>query len=264
MLPMPHLKVALLGLADFERHALASALQLASSIATRTPRYTPVAVLADADLLVADADHAPSVELARATDRAGRALFVGAQPPPDAGAWLPRPLEVQRVLRQLDALALAVGDWMPAADGAPALPGEQAAPAADAHPPPRVLIVDADVAASRRLEAQLWACGLQADIAVDSGAALELLAGHGYPLVFVDVDLAEDSELGGLELCRSIQHAPELCDAAVVLLSSHASQLDRVHGALAGGDDYLAKPVADAELGRLLQRQRLMPPLPRP
>lgn len=95
-------RIALLGFSAFECEALASYLRLAS---TREPRYELVPLVPRADFVVADADHATSVELVQAIERLPETVFVGADPPEGAVAWLPRPIDPLRVLRELDALA---------------------------------------------------------------------------------------------------------------------------------------------------------------
>jgi CheY-like chemotaxis protein len=97
---MPH-RVAFLGFGDFERKALASYFRLAHN---RTPAYEQVGTLTDADFLVADADHAPSVALVEAIERLGETVFIGTQPPENARSWLARPIDALHVMRALDAL----------------------------------------------------------------------------------------------------------------------------------------------------------------
>jgi CheY-like chemotaxis protein len=96
-------RIALLGFSAFERNTLASYLRLAS---TRQPRYEQVQMLPEADFVVADADHEPSVQLVVAVERMPETVFVGAQAPAGAVAWLARPIDPMRVLRELDALAM--------------------------------------------------------------------------------------------------------------------------------------------------------------
>ncbi|MFO1266627.1 MAG: response regulator [Rubrivivax sp.] len=95
-------RIALLGFSAFECETLASCFRLAS---TREPRYELVQLMLGADFVVADADHPPSVELVLAVERLPETVFVGAEPPEGAVAWLQRPIDPLRVLRELDALA---------------------------------------------------------------------------------------------------------------------------------------------------------------
>ena len=103
-------RVALLGFNAFERNILASHLRLA---ARRSPSYELHKILAEADFVVADADHAPSVELVLVTERLADAVFVGTRAPQDLPACLPRPLDPLLVLRALDTLAVAAAAAAP-------------------------------------------------------------------------------------------------------------------------------------------------------
>jgi CheY-like chemotaxis protein len=95
-------RIALLGFSAFERNTLGSYFRLAS---TRNPRYEQVQILNEADFVVADADHAASVQLVQAVERMPETVFVGARPPDGAIAWMARPIDPMRVLRELDVMA---------------------------------------------------------------------------------------------------------------------------------------------------------------
>lgn len=100
-------RVALLGLLDHERKAITTCLRQLSG---RVPCYELALRLDDAELLIADGAHSPSVQLVVATERLARTLFVGTEPPEDAAAFMPRPVDVQRLLQGLDALLARSGD----------------------------------------------------------------------------------------------------------------------------------------------------------
>ena len=352
---MPH-RVAFLGFSESERKALVSHFQLAHH---RSPAYEQVPTLTDAEFLVADADHRPSVQLVQAIERLGETVFIGHPAPDGCSACLQRPIDALQVMRELDGLVaqalharaprddyagpnttiiqlarqrlaepappapeshpLTLRDPVPnappeappeapadAAVGAPVelppgidlvaheppLPVTRApdpetdwlptlqpttAPAAAStseaarkpkspRPPkkpraplvpatPRVLLVDDSAIALRFLEVRLGAWQLNVDRAATSQAAIALLAQHSYDIVFLDIELGRASELDGLNLCQRIKHTPALLGAVVVLISAHHSELDRVRGALAGCDAYLAKPLDMRELQRLMERQ---------
>jgi CheY-like chemotaxis protein len=93
-------RVAFLGFSEFERSALGSYFRLAN----REPHYVQVQTLTDADFLVADADHAPSMQLVAATDRMAETVFIGSQAPAGAVAWMSRPIDALHVMRELDAM----------------------------------------------------------------------------------------------------------------------------------------------------------------
>ena len=302
-------KVAFLGFTDFERSALTSYFRLALN---RQPAYEQVPTLTDAEYLVADADHAPSVQLVVATERLGETVFVGAQPPAGHRAWMMRPIDALQIMRELDQMVAAAGGAsssnfgdlgrQPAAMQPPrrtrveeagerlAAKHEQAAvmstrgdlpvlhedvelavpppprpptvlprPAAP-QPTPRALLVDDSEVALRFLETKLARWRLEIDQVATSGAALDLLEQRPFDFIFLDVELGPESELGGLELCRHIKNSAEWMQAAVILVSVHNSEMDRVRGALAGCDAYLGKPLDDVELQRLMLRQGLKVP----
>jgi len=420
---MPH-RVAFLGFSEFERKALASYFRLTHN---RSPAYEQVPTLTDADFLVADADHGPSVQLVQAIERMGETVFIGNLAPDGARAWRKRPIDALHVMRELDRLVthalgaraprddyagpqttiiqlarqrlrapaappdpngngllgdlpfsarelpaefardlapdltlqaardptpgsafesaaaaeadplilrdpqpsrvpaapyspppekglvahepalpvtrplVAEAEWLPkpppAAPAAPlppvagvvraaAITATKAATAntastattasreASRHAPmppkapvqrvplmpakPRVLLVDDSAIALRFLEVRLGGWQLAVDRAATSQAAVALLAKHSYDIVFLDIELGQASELDGLTLCQRIKHSPALLGAMVILISAHHSELDRVRGALAGCDAYLAKPLDMQELQRLMDRQGVL------
>ena len=310
-------KVAFLGFTDFERSALTSYFRLAL---TRQPGYEQVGTLTDAQYLVADADHAPSVQLVLATERLDETVFVGAQPPEGHRAWIARPIDALQVMRELDQMVAAAGGALPvpgddlrrnttvvqpprrtrveeagerlaAEHGQPQAPAQAAPraeppvlservelrlPAALAPPAPptsarapapaapqaplRALLVDDSDVALRFLESKLARWKLEIDQVATSGAAIEMIEQRPYDLVFLDVELGPESEMDGLALCRHIRNSPEGMNAAIVLVSVHSGEMDRVRGALAGCDAYLGKPLDDVELQRLMLRQGLKVP----
>ena len=81
----PPIRIAMLGFSEFERQTLGSFFRLTLD---RKYRYEAVLQLADSDYIVADADHAATVQLVAATDRLSEALFIGIHPPAGALAWM--------------------------------------------------------------------------------------------------------------------------------------------------------------------------------
>jgi CheY-like chemotaxis protein len=242
--------VAFLGFSDFERSALASYFRLALG---RTPHYEQVPDLSDADFLVADAEHEPSVQLVLATEREARTVFIGGRAPPGCPAWMPRPIDAMNVMRELDLMAAREPGWDP--------PSVPAPPAAPVRAPvlPRVLLIDDSDIALRYLGSRLARWQVEVDTATGSSRALVLLAAHHYELVFLDLELGDESPLDGLGLCQHIKRSVSSMDSTVVMVSAHHSELDRVRGTMAGCDAYLAKPLPEVELQRLLLRQGFKP-----
>lgn len=267
-------QVAFIGLSDTERATLAATLRLLPE--DRTPRYAVTPVFDDADFVIADAEHTPSVKLVLATERLRMALWVGTPPPMGSAAGVDRPLDARQALRELDALVAqgraqprpaqvrdtqaAAADW----EGANRrrLAAEPAAEKAAEKAALTALLVDDSEIALRFLETRLQRWGLVMDRALSSGRAIELLAQRHYDIVFLDVELGAGSDLDGLALCRHIKRmhghgngqgragAP----SAVFMVSAHAEESDRARGMLAGADAYLGKPLDEVDLQRLLLR----------
>lgn len=114
--------VSIVGFTAFERNALLSAFRLSAS--REACAYQECAEVAQAQLIVADADHAGILEDVAAAGRTADTVFVGSLPPSGARAWTMRPLDPQFVLRELDALALRKTE---------AVQGEEAAVLSRAH-----------------------------------------------------------------------------------------------------------------------------------
>lgn len=289
-MPAPH-AVCLLGFSDFERQALSAQFRLARQ---RTPAYELVDQPERARFLVVDADARGAVAQVASADRVAQTLFIGSHAPAAALARLPRPIDALHVLRELDCALLmnlpAVAPATPHTDsrgdgnGVPpgtTVGGPRTQPAS-LHAPSQLselanlfpdrleaahdtrndqgdgfdaLIVDDSEIALRFLEQRLAALGVRARGVRDSSAALEQLARHAYPLVFLDVELGEGSKLDGLALCQYIKRRDGVAPI-VALVSAHTSATDRVRGNLAGCDAYLGKPLVADELAGVVARLR--------
>ncbi len=281
-------RVAFLGLRALERETLDACLRLTQQ---RTPRFERVAMLDDAELLVADADDPPAVQLVLASERLASTVFVGSAAPLGAAAWVPRPIDAQHLLRELDGLVVRPGGVSvdlpldiqasaPAASSPPLAAPSAAAnsvrlgtgdrrrrppPVPPAPPPPptppapTALLVDDSEIALRFLETRLQRWGLVMDRALSSGRAIELMAQRHYDFVFLDVELGTSSDLDGLALCQHIKRTQErqTSASAVVMVSAKSQEMDRVRGSLAGCDAYLSKPLNDVDLQRLMLRHGL-------
>ena len=67
--------------------------------------YTEAASLADADYVIADADHAGTVDTVLAADRVADTVFIGSLAPDAALAWMMRPIDPLQVFREIGATA---------------------------------------------------------------------------------------------------------------------------------------------------------------
>lgn len=278
-------RVALFGFSEFERSTMASCLRLSGG-------FEIVPAGDDCDAIVVDADHGASVQLVLANEPLHRTVFVGGPAPAGAAVWLPRPIDAQRLARELDlllrgpagvAVELVADPFAPVSSPMPLMPelpparptrappARRPPPAAwlpplQPAPPPRhgaprsaptALIVDDSAIARRFLASRLRPWGLEVDAVASSGEALQRLARRHHDFAFVDVELGDDSELDGLALCRHVKRQLPRSVSQLVLVSAHGSELDQVRGMLAGCDAYVGKPLREADLARLLARQGL-------
>jgi two-component system, cell cycle response regulator len=261
--PLPVQRVLLIGFGEFERHALTSYLRLSGA---RVPAYEQVDDIAEADFLIADADHPGAIDQVLAADRSADTVYIGSLAPEGALGWAMRPIDPLGVFRELDA-AVALRHFKHAppplrtSSGPVPLADEQQPQrrASDAVPAPLALLVDDSEIALRFLQRQLQALGLRTETALHSQGALAQLAQQRFDAVFIDVDLGPDSTLDGFALCQHLKrqqrpHGTGL-PPRLVIVSAHGSATDRVRGSFAGCDAYLTKPIKEETM---LQEMRTL------
>ena len=107
----------------------------------------------------------------------------------------------------------------------------------------RLLVVEDDPAIASFLVKGLKEAGFAVDQAGNGGAALEMASRESYDLAIIDLMLPG---LDGLALIEELRR--RRLTVPVIILSARRSVDDRVRGLQAGGDDYLTKPFAFAEL----------------
>ncbi len=107
----------------------------------------------------------------------------------------------------------------------------------------RALIVEDDGTIADFVARGLREAGFAVDVAADGEAALERTRQQAYDVAVVDLMLPKRDGLAVIDEMR--RHA---IDTPVLILSARRSVDDRVKGLQAGGDDYLTKPFAFAEL----------------
>jgi heavy metal response regulator len=107
----------------------------------------------------------------------------------------------------------------------------------------RALIIEDDQTIADFVARGLREAGFAVDIAADGDSGLALASEEPYDIAIVDLMLPKRDGLGVIdELRRRGRSTP------VLILSARRSVDDRVRGLQAGGDDYLTKPFAFAEL----------------
>lgn len=109
--------------------------------------------------------------------------------------------------------------------------------------PPRVLVIEDDDAVREAIVAALRGEGFEIE-AADSGLQLQALTRAFLPdLAILDVRLPQGPS--GLGIARDLR---SLTDMPIIFLTAADTVDDRLAGFDAGGDDYLTKPFAMAEL----------------
>lgn len=109
--------------------------------------------------------------------------------------------------------------------------------------PRRILIVEDDKDIAHLVELHLKDAGYEVSVAHHGKAGLDQALSKPYNLIILDLMLPG---VDGLEICRRVRAASVY--TPVVVLTSRASELDRVLGLEIGADDYLTKPFSLPEL----------------
>jgi len=107
----------------------------------------------------------------------------------------------------------------------------------------RVLLVEDDDTIAAFVEKGLREAGFAVDRAADGRTGLQRALADSYDAAIVDVMLPQ---MDGIDLIDSLR--AKHVRTPVLILSAKRSVDDRVRGLQAGGDDYLTKPFAFAEL----------------
>ena len=107
----------------------------------------------------------------------------------------------------------------------------------------RVLLVEDDDTIAAFVEKGLREAGFAVDRAADGRSGLERALADSYDAAIVDVMLPQ---MDGIDLIDGLR--AKHVRTPVLILSAKRSVDDRVRGLQAGGDDYLTKPFAFAEL----------------
>jgi two-component system, OmpR family, response regulator len=114
--------------------------------------------------------------------------------------------------------------------------------------PVRILIVEDDAKIASFVVKGLKQEGYAVDHAADGDTGLSLVNTTSYDVAVVDVMLPG---LDGLSLVKRLRLSQT--ELPVLFLSARSTVEDRVKGLQAGGDDYLTKPFAFAELSARVQ-----------
>ena len=107
----------------------------------------------------------------------------------------------------------------------------------------RLLLVEDEPEIQSFLKQPLADAGYEVDTAKDGQTAIQLASGSKYDVLIVDLGLPDQD---GIDLILQLRRSG--ISSPVLILSARRSADDRVKGLEQGGDDYLTKPFALAEL----------------
>ncbi len=110
---------------------------------------------------------------------------------------------------------------------------------APGDPGPSVLVVEDDPGIATQLVRGLTRGGYRVDHVLTGG---EALAQGERDVVLLDLELPDSD---GVDVCRRLR---EKSRAAIIVVTAHGEETDRVAALDAGADDYLVKPFGLAEL----------------
>jgi PAS domain S-box-containing protein len=120
--------------------------------------------------------------------------------------------------------------------------------------PLRILLAEDNVVNQKVAIHILQRMGYRADVAANGFEVLSALSQQPYDLVFMDMQMPE---MDGLEATRlieqNLQSGKIISKPRIVAMTANAMQGDREICLAAGMDDYLSKPIINAELVRVLR-----------
>ena len=109
----------------------------------------------------------------------------------------------------------------------------------------RVLVIDDDQQFIGRVQALLGLEGMRVTSFCDTNRLFELIDGLAPELILLDIHMPGVS---GFDICRKLRESKKWQRVPVIFISARTDWETRVAAFECGGDDYLAKPVINAEL----------------
>ncbi len=115
--------------------------------------------------------------------------------------------------------------------------------------PLRILLIDDDSALLQTLADALDLYGFQTLAAASGAEGLAQIEAREPACVVVDIRMPE---INGYQLVRTLRGDPSTAAIPIVILSALAQEHEQLAGMLTGADAYLLKPVAIAELVKVI------------
>ncbi|HEX4143782.1 MAG TPA: response regulator [Pirellulales bacterium] len=109
----------------------------------------------------------------------------------------------------------------------------------------KILIADGNPADADALSALLQGVDCQIALAIDGREALEKVAAFQPDVILLDTQLPR---MSGFEVCKEIKNNPQTASIMILMVAAFCEGTDIERAIEAGTDDFLAKPVIQAEL----------------
>ena len=126
-------------------------------------------------------------------------------------------------------------------------------PAGENNPLPPILIVEDNLLLRKVLEEMLRQAGYAVTAAENGKQALEIFSQSYYPIVITDWVMPV---MDGLDLCRAIREQAQTRYCYLILVTAQDAKEHIITGLDAGADEYLVKPINEAELTARLKTAR--------
>ncbi|MDU1411808.1 MAG: response regulator transcription factor [Clostridium sp.] len=105
-----------------------------------------------------------------------------------------------------------------------------------------ILIVDDDIDIRNLLGVYLGNEGFKYIKCENAKNAIEILESHRVDLILLDIMMPE---IDGLTACMKIREKEKM---PIIMMSAKTEDMDKIHGLIAGADDYITKPFNPIEL----------------
>jgi diguanylate cyclase (GGDEF)-like protein len=125
-----------------------------------------------------------------------------------------------------------------------------------AEPSPTILLAEDDPVTRMLMTRFLKKAGYEVDAVANGSAALDAMTTRYYPILVTDWEMPE---MDGVALCKAVRNLQLDGYVYALLLTARDSKEHIIAGLEAGADDYLVKPVHEAELiARLNAGRRIL------